>query len=454
MHFHPFTQLGWDQHAPALKDVELDKVAWDSHLLRYGRPLYVVIPVIVLLCSPITHRWCSLKHRGVQEIVKLAQQKLCSSAMFDSQDVHQAFAVLAQRLGLEIALGRRQAVKYNDELIASHLWICIKMTEDRAWSYTTYPSEPIVSVAAARLLHSNEEHLNHGLSTVFSLVSNGLLNAGDSGGLASRFIWLLAKDICVHKGFTLPCISDAELPECQLVPVVRFLEVVFGSEVTKQAPGIMMTFKGAYINFTHWIQMRFDIVRGEGGEQNDASYIILVISCSVTLTMLSIEEWTESLWARTSAVQCCHNQPAIDKVIPMYFKSEPRENAMSHILISDKAHDKPQLNTLNNITRRSITPSHYSGPPYIVIRADLGVKDPCLFVCDNCGEGSKDQCLRIYAAGLGNQTYPFLVPKIVEHLKDLYSRYNLPPEYKELEGLEDQVQFGLSRERRYLNLKE
>ena len=374
--------------------------------------------------------------------------------MFYSQDVHQAFAVLAQRLGLEIALGRRQAVKYNDELIASHLCICIKMTEDRAWSYTTYPSEPIVSVAAARLLHSNEEHLSHGLSTVPTLVSKGLLNTGDSGELASRSIWLLAKDICVRDGFTLPCISDAELPEWQLVPVVRFLEVVFGPEVTEQATGIKTTFKDAYIVFTHWIQIKFDIVRGERDEQIDASCVILVISCSVTLTILSIEEWTECLWARTSAVQCCHNQPAIDKVIPLYFKSEPRKNAMSHILIPDGVRDKSQRNILDSTTQRKITPSHYSGPPYIVILADLGMKKPDLDVCDDCGEASKDRCLRIYAASLETQTHLFLAPKIAGHLKDLYGRYNLPPGSKELEELEDRVQFGLSRERRYLNLKE
>ena len=37
--------------------------------------------------------------------------------------------------------------------MTSHLRVCIKTTEDRLWSYTTYPSEPILSCAAASLLY-------------------------------------------------------------------------------------------------------------------------------------------------------------------------------------------------------------------------------------------------------------------------------------------------------------
>jgi hypothetical protein len=48
--FPPFTQLGWDQNAPKLGQVQPDEVAKAGHILQYGRPLYVLISDFVLLC--------------------------------------------------------------------------------------------------------------------------------------------------------------------------------------------------------------------------------------------------------------------------------------------------------------------------------------------------------------------------------------------------------------------
>ena len=44
--FLPFTQLGWDQNAPAL--VHLDKVAKLEHILQYGHPLCVLVSGLFL----------------------------------------------------------------------------------------------------------------------------------------------------------------------------------------------------------------------------------------------------------------------------------------------------------------------------------------------------------------------------------------------------------------------
>ena len=61
------------------------------------------------------------------------------------------------------------------------------------WSYTTYPSDPIVSAAAAWMLYGEEKNLSKGLYTVSGMINDGLIDIGDPGKLASRFIWLLAK---------------------------------------------------------------------------------------------------------------------------------------------------------------------------------------------------------------------------------------------------------------------
>ncbi|KAF8548533.1 hypothetical protein OG21DRAFT_1500955 [Imleria badia] len=78
----PFTQLGWDQNAPALNEVQPEGVAKVGHIVRYGRPL-----------------WVSLKDGGdsLAELLQLAREKLRGSERFDPRNDHQALAVLAQR---------------------------------------------------------------------------------------------------------------------------------------------------------------------------------------------------------------------------------------------------------------------------------------------------------------------------------------------------------------------
>ena len=95
----------------------------------------------------------------MQGIVDLATQKLCGSPTFNPGDEHQIFAILGQRFGLDIAFGHHHAIRYNDALITNHFRIFIKTTDSGTWSYTTYPSEPIVSAAAAELLYDKEINL-------------------------------------------------------------------------------------------------------------------------------------------------------------------------------------------------------------------------------------------------------------------------------------------------------
>ncbi|KAF8547207.1 hypothetical protein OG21DRAFT_1501671 [Imleria badia] len=159
-------------------------------------------------------------------------------------------------------------------------------------------------------------------------------------------------------------------------------------------------------NFSHWISMDYDITRKMQG-----------------LNEMPIEEWTRWHWERTSAVQCCHGQPRIDKAIPVYFKHQNpnRRPVLSHILISDKARISSQKSDLDEVKRehRSIAPD-YSGLPYIAILVDLAVDKSDFDVwVDSSGS---DMCLRVYASGLDATTYPFLKDpvKLTRILKGLY----------------------------------
>ncbi|KAG9318017.1 hypothetical protein JVU11DRAFT_80 [Chiua virens] len=421
--FPPFTQLGWDQHAPSLEDALQDDVATGEHIIKYGRPL-----------------WMSLSENSntsLSGILDLAGEKLCGVgiAAFDLQLDHQAFAVLAQRFGLDITFGHRNAVRYVEDLVASHLRVCIKTTEDRVWSYTTYPSEPILSCAAANVLHS-DDNLVSALNSLVKMAKNSVVNVGDIGELVSRFLWLLAKDFFVREPERVD-VDGRKLLDCHPVPVTEFLEFFLGSQVWNAVPGARKEFENAYINFSHWVSMGFDITPRGGHE-----------------APLSIDDWTASHWVRTSAIQCCHRQPAIDKVIPMYFKSGFNHQGISHIFISDKARNRSQRPSLGKIKRghEGIAPG-YHGLPYIAVLLDLGMKSSPLEATLDPGGGGEDMCFRIYARGLDENTYPFLKghANLSETLKDMYTRLSSPAGPTYLEKLEDRVQFGWSREARYMN---
>jgi hypothetical protein len=98
--------------------------------------------------------------------------------------------------------------------------------------------------------------------------------------------------------------GEAELIDCQKVSVIDFLEYLMGetfwSRTVKEAK---VAFQHAYINFSHWVSMT-DFISPRVPDETDAD------SLSATC---SAEEWTLRHWHRTSAVQCCHLQPLVDK---------------------------------------------------------------------------------------------------------------------------------------------
>ncbi|KAF8552448.1 hypothetical protein OG21DRAFT_1486202 [Imleria badia] len=259
--FPPFTQLGWDQNAPALGEIQ--------H--------YSVWP------------WVSLKEGddALEGLLHLAEQKLCGPVEFDPHNHHQTFAVLAQRFGLDIAFGHRNAVGYVETSVASHLRACIKTTEDRIWSYTIYPSEPILSCAAASLLHGGnpppaKTDLVSSLEILERMVNDGVIDIGQIGELVSRFLWLLAKDFFVREKVVQKDVGwgfDQQLEDCQLVSVVAFLRFVFGPRIWNGKPEAQELFQNAYINFSHWVSMDSDIRRHE--RLGEVPYVTCSISSSI-----------------------------------------------------------------------------------------------------------------------------------------------------------------------------
>ncbi|KAF8606159.1 hypothetical protein BDV93DRAFT_542906 [Ceratobasidium sp. AG-I] len=407
--FPPYTYLGWDQMAKPQNEIKPWEVARFNNIVFFGRPL-----------------WSSYTRDSPMGIISAARIKLCKSNAFDPANSAHVLAVIGQRFGLSISFGHPDAVSYQQKAVASHLRVCLETTEDRVWNFTFYPSEPLLSYAAAQLLHESPTHLHDALRCLQRKIQGGLIDMGQKGELTSRLLLLLAKDLCVRSKPNPEEESgvdwNVELRDCRPVPVTDFLVFLFGENVL--ANDAEIRFKHWHVNFSHWISMDKGV---KFKKTADAS------------------EWTLRHWCRTAAVQGCHNQPKIDKVIPMYYHDPASEQTepsrFSHILVSDRARQWNTKNSLPSITsRKSIGRS--TKEPYIVMLLDLRITNkPAEFTMD-----SDNSCLRIYAPGVTTSTYPRLDPealRILSDTLDVPKRFNKKPN---AEHLRAQMMYGSSKE--------
>ena len=209
----------------------------------------------------LAYSWWSMKDskQPASELVTLAQQKLRGDKFFNPDDTKHMLAILGQRFGLEICFGHPEAVEHVKSGVANHLRICLATTEDRTWSFTCYPSEPFLSCIAASILHGSTDTLRRCLESLQRKVFNGMISTDQAGELASRILWLLAKDLLVRaEGKNLfftgsPKKWSAMLNDCRMIPLLGYLEHVFGKHTWPSEA--LAAFDRAYINFSHWLDM-------------------------------------------------------------------------------------------------------------------------------------------------------------------------------------------------------
>ncbi|KAI6042757.1 hypothetical protein EDC04DRAFT_881013 [Pisolithus marmoratus] len=310
--YPPYCQLGWDQLADPLEGIAATDVARADHIVGYGRAMWKSIQALY----------------NVEGMVGLAVSKLSGTS--ENKDL--LLVIWSQRCCLQITLSHHEAVRFVESGVASYLRICIATTDDRNCIFTTYPSEPFLSCAAALLLHIDRD-LGMPLKALEEKVLSGMVDVGKSGELASRLLWLLAKDLYVRRAPLVGSIVQAEdrqpwqseLIDCQMISVIDYFRFVFGKNFWEVAgekiPGTgkkaKEAFKNAFVNFSHWVCMDGHISALKDGVDHDR---------------LDGNEWTLRHWHRTSAVQCCYNQPFVDKMIPVYFKdNDERLSPENHL---------------------------------------------------------------------------------------------------------------------------
>ena len=233
-------------------------------------------------------RWVSLKtaHGQTHKVLRTASSKLCGAGRFDPRNTDHVLAIMGQRFGLNMTLGHPDSVEHLEKGVASHLRVCLATTLDRNWRFTSYPSEPLLSCVAASNLHAEPKMLGEALGTLLNIVNSGMIDMGQRGELASRLLWLLAKDLFIRKQAKnvvteMPTSWDGHLADCQMIPVVDWLEFVFGpriwDEENTQMSLARKTFEDAYVNFSHWVCMEANIA---GSKEEDELRSVFRISFS------------------------------------------------------------------------------------------------------------------------------------------------------------------------------
>ena len=128
------------------------------------------------------------------DFIENARMKLTNAATFNAQDSHHVLAVLSQRLSIDLVLAASEAIDYADRSVANHMRLLTSISSRPRTIYTYSPSEPILALAAARLLSSHDIWADVLNTFSKSLCQLGVVEKGLIGELAARTLLLIARD--------------------------------------------------------------------------------------------------------------------------------------------------------------------------------------------------------------------------------------------------------------------
>jgi hypothetical protein len=157
------------------------------------------------------------------------------------------FAVLSQRLCVDPVLASSEAMELADRSVGHHMRLLTGVAPDGRILYTYSPSEPILALAAASILHNEDRGRGWGpVLDTFSkgLCESGLVEKGLLGELAARTLLIIARDFATPD----PTIINPIL-------LLDFLDTLFGNKSWRNSGSTLLadTFADTYVDFTHWI---------------------------------------------------------------------------------------------------------------------------------------------------------------------------------------------------------
>ncbi|KAF8522530.1 hypothetical protein JB92DRAFT_2807319 [Gautieria morchelliformis] len=268
-----------------------------EHICRYGRPLWRAQYESRKQLSILERSEMKTKRTEQSEetelmdsLVSSAGLKLTGGEGFVMEANDHVLAVVSQRICLDPVLNNAEGINLADRGVAHHMRILTGYSRTDPTFYTASPSEPMLALAAFKIMYDKDEHVKGILTTLAKqLCSGGLIEKGLVGELCSRILLVLARDAVVReKRWSW---HEAARP----VGLLEMLEQLLGRDWGGKDQGrFEEEFGDASVNFTHWIKTRG----------------ALPVKPDVKLLA--------NLWARGAALQCSFNQVSIDHLIVCY----------------------------------------------------------------------------------------------------------------------------------------
>ena len=185
----------------------------------------------------------------------MASFKLLNGESFDVKNKDHVFAVLSQRLCLDLVLIASEAIKLADRSVEHHMRLLTGVATNSNGFYTHSPSEPILVMGSIDILYNRKPDL---LGQVLNTLSQGLCGAGLVekgiwGELCARLLLLIARDFTAPRH---PLRKSRNL--LKPVRLMDFFRTLFGRDIfdPSDQPKFDKAFGNAYVNFTHWISTR------------------------------------------------------------------------------------------------------------------------------------------------------------------------------------------------------
>ncbi len=276
-----------------------------KHISMFGRPLWFA-------------------YEGPDKLEEVAKWKLLGGrryAKYDPDDKDHVLAALSFRVALDVCLENAVSLPLVRTAVNSHLRVVVSMDQSTGVLHTSTPSEPVLALAAMKLLCEGNNWTASIKTLTQQLLQLGLVAKGLKGELFARLVMILARDqirsgpssqdvIQVSgkggkaqeraqdfQGVNLP-ISQKGLSFMPIFTVSDFLKSLYGENNNKEVQQIANEILQAKMNFTHFVPT---------SEQ---------LSSDLFPTLC------HDLLRRSAALQLCENQVTYDQLIPIYFGNE------------------------------------------------------------------------------------------------------------------------------------
>ncbi|PPQ89314.1 hypothetical protein CVT25_000381 [Psilocybe cyanescens] len=254
----PFTEMPFDCHPKLVKGIKpglsLEEIQDFQFIAYFGRPLW----------------WTFLRkdRTPVPAIKQLATAKLLYKHGPDSNKATAHLAVLDVLLSLEFNPLKTTTHQLGDEMVASHMRTAYSITEDRAFMFSGYSSEPVLVEAAMDVIQSLEDIGNtrcrDPMVDIFATIDDDMIQAIDLGQQGEN----VAKMILLRA--YMRAVQESRLPThiihwhhgCNVIDFLRnltamhFQATVLDAVPSNQKEGkpLRDVFKNAWVRFTHFVR--------------------------------------------------------------------------------------------------------------------------------------------------------------------------------------------------------